>query len=174
MYQVLNEMMERLHTGIGVSEAHGMATGMLSIETRMDAGDWLGELTGAGASLPDSSKAALLTWFETIRLQLIDANNEFVFDLCLPDQDEPLTEQAEALRNWCAGFLFGIGHEQSDGNWPGEIGEIMRDLIELTKIDTDIHDEEDANALTEIHEYLRAAVFIVRDYFSEAGHGKSH
>jgi yecA family protein len=174
MYQAINEIMEQLNAGMGASETHGMATGMLVVENRMDANNWLKELNGHNASISASAEMRLREWFEQIRQQLVDADDEFSFQLFLPDEDEPLTEQAEAIRTWCMGFLFGIGYEHSDSNWPGETAEIIRDLIEITKMDTNIHDEEDADALIEIHEYLRAAVFIVRDHFLNAGNGNSH
>jgi hypothetical protein len=174
MYQAISEIMERLDAETGAAETHGIATGMLTVETRIDAGNWLGELVTANAGLSTAEEQLLLDLFELTRRQLIDAEDEFAFDLCLPDLDDPLPEQAEALRCWCIGFLFGIGYEQSGGDWPGETAEILRDLIEFTKIETDIHDDDEAGALIEIQEYIRAAVFVVRDHFKEAGYGSSH
>lgn len=174
MHHAINEILEQLNADMDASEAHGIASGMLSVETRATPDNWLNELSGTNADVPEALAKPLLDWYEQIRLQLVDAEDEFAFDLFLPDQDDTPSEHAEALRNWCIGFLFGIGYEQTNNNWPGETGEIMRDLIEFTKLDTDIHDDEDIDALTEIHEYIRASVFIVRDHFLEAGHGTSH
>jgi uncharacterized protein YgfB (UPF0149 family) len=47
-------------------------------------------------------------------------------------------------------------------------------MIELTKIDSDVEDEEDANLLMEVHEYVRAAIFVVRDYFLENRRSQHH
>jgi uncharacterized protein YgfB (UPF0149 family) len=174
MYQAVNAILEQQDADIGAAEAHGIAVGMLSVEARADAGNWLQELLADSHAIVDEDKTLLLELFEQTRQLLNAETGEFVFDLFLPDDDEPLYEQAEALRSWCQGFLFGVGYSQSAGNWSGETGEVMRDMIEFTKIDSDVEGEEDANALMEIREYLRAAVFTVRDYFFEAGHGQSH
>jgi yecA family protein len=173
IYQEISEILLQQNADIEAAEAHGIAVGMLSVEARADAGNWLQEI------LPDltfssDSEAALLDLFEQTR-QALNADLEtFEFELLLPGDDEPLFEQVEALRLWCQGFLFGIGYTQSSVDWPGEVGEVMRDIIELTKIDSATEDEDDANALMEICEYLRAAVFTVRDYFLETATTESH
>ena len=148
---------------------------MLSVEAKADAANWLRELLDDSAEILDEDETLLLELFEKTR-QLLDAGaEEFAFDLFLPGDEEPLPEQAEALRSWCQGFLFGVGYAQSAaGEWPGEIAEVMRDMVELTKLDSDAQDEDDANALAEIREYVRAAVFTVRDYFMDTGHDQSH
>ena len=174
MYQAVNEILDQMDAGIGAAEAHGIAVGMLSVEARADAGNWLRELVNDGNNILEEDEVLLLELFEQSRQVLNDGADEFDFDLFLPDDDESLSEQAEALRCWCQGFLFGVGYVQSVGEWSGEVGEIMRDMIELTKIDSDLEDEDDENALMEIREYVRAAVFTVRDYFLEIGHGQRH
>lgn len=174
MYQAVNAVLEQQDADVGAAEAHGIAVGMLSVEARVDADNWLQELLTDNHTIVDEDKTLLLSLFERTRELLTTETDEFAFDLFLPDDDESLADQAEALRSWCQGFLFGVGYAQSAGNWPGESGEIMRDIVELTKIDSDVDGEDDANALMEIREYLRAAVYNVRDYFLEATQAHSH
>jgi len=161
---------------MGAAEAHGMATGMLSVESRADASNWLRELYKDENGIAENDETLLRDLFEQTRQELEDGIEEFSFDLLLPDDDELLSERVEALRSWCQGFLFGVGYLYSSGDWPGEVGEIMQDMIEFTKIDSDSEDgnEEEANALMEVHEYIRAAVFAVRDYFLENRDIQSH
>jgi len=174
MYQSVNEVLEQQEAELGAAEAHGIAVGMLTVESRADPGNWLRELLSDSNNILEEDEVLLLELFEQTRQRLIEGADEFAFDLFLPDDEEPLPEQVEALRNWCQGFLFGVGYARSSGDWPGEIGEVMRDVIEFTKIDSELEDEDDANALMEIREYLRAAVFTIRDYFLEIGHDHSH
>jgi uncharacterized protein YgfB (UPF0149 family) len=56
--------------------------------------------------------------------------------------------------------------------WPSETAEIMQDIIEFTKLDTAVDEDEDMDedekneyetALVEIQEYIRAAVNTVKD-----------
>jgi uncharacterized protein len=85
--------------------------------------------------------------------------------LLLPGEDARLSEQVEALQQWCQGFLFGLGTSSSTSetaaNWPDEIREIVKDITEFTKLDTDVEGEEAENDFMEITEYLRAAVVFV-------------
>lgn len=172
MYQTLNDILTGARIDLTAAEAHGLATGMLIVDNGMEANRWLDTL--AAETAPEASTAILLAWFDDIRTQVIDPEDEFAYDLCLPDTDQPVSEQAEALRSWCEGFLFGIGQDPTTTDWPEDTAEIMRDLVELTKIDSNIADETDSDALMEIHEYLRAAVFIVREHFSAPGPESNH
>lgn len=166
-YRSVNAILEQQDTDIGAAEAHGIATGILCVEIRADAENWLRELFADEQQLIDEDKALLHGVFEKTRQLLENQNDEFAFDLLMPEDDEPLDEQVEALRCWCQGFLFGVGYAQTGADWPGDTAEVMRDIIELTKIDTDVAGEDDESALIEIREYVRAAVFTVRDQFAE-------
>jgi uncharacterized protein YgfB (UPF0149 family) len=170
MYQVVNTVFEELGADICAAEAQGIAVGMLSVEGNADVNNWLQEILSNNINILEKDRNVLVDLFEQTRQELNEAAEEFAFDMFLPDDDEPLWEQVEALRSWCQGFLFGLGVVHVDGEWPNEIGEVMRDIIELTKVDSDVEDEEDANLLMEVHEYVRAAVFVVRDYFLENRH----
>ncbi|WAR45367.1 UPF0149 family protein [Methylomonas rapida] len=174
MYQAVNAILEKHDADVGAAEAHGVAVGMLCVEVKADAANWLHQLFADEHALPDDDKSLLLNLFERTRDLLEPETEEFAFDLFLPDDDEPLNEQVEALRSWCEGFLFGVGYAQSNADWPGDSAEVMRDIVELTKIDSDVEGEEDEAALLEIHEYLRAAVLTVRDLFSEDKNAQLH
>lgn len=173
-YQAVTTILQRHDADMGAAEAHGIATGMLCVALEADAANWLHEVCHDEYELPDDDKSLLLNLFERTRDLLMPETEEFIFDLFLPDEDEPLPDQVEALRCWCQGFLFGVGYVQSGRDWPGDTNEVMADLIELTKIDTDVDGEDDENALAEIREYLRSAVLIVRDQFALAEQGQAH
>jgi uncharacterized protein len=173
-YQAVNATLRAYDADFGAAEAHGMAVGMLCVEMKADAANWLHELFAEDQDLLDTDKSLLLNLFERTRELLEPETEEFVFDLFLPDDDEPLQAQVEALRNWCQGFLFGVGYAQADADWPGDTGEVMRDLIEITKLDNEVAGEDDENAFAEIHEYVRTAVFMIRDEFAEKSTNQLH
>ncbi len=174
MYQVVNAILENHNADMGASEAHGIAVGMLCVDTQVDAANWINELFTDADDLFQEDLAVLQELFQHSRELLDPESGEFNFDLLLPDDDFPLHEQAEALSSWCQGFLFGVGYVQTDAEWPGDSAEVMRDMIELTKIDTDVSGEEDEQALIEIQEYIRAAVMTVRDQFADQKSGPLH
>lgn len=174
MYQAVNSILEKYDADMGAAEAHGMGVGMLCVELKADANNWLHELFIDEHDLLDDETSVMLALFEQTRELLEPEGDDFSFDLLLPDDEDLLQEQVEALRCWCQGFLFGVGYVQTGADWPGDSAEVMRDLVELTKLDTDVDGEEDAVALMELHEYVRAAVLIVRDQFVEQKNSRLH
>ncbi len=61
------------------------------------------------------------------------------FDLLLPEDEEPIDARTAALAQWCQGFLYGLGTSviQDASGLPGDIGEIVRDLTEITRVAVD-------------------------------------
>jgi yecA family protein len=168
-YQTINTIFHNNETDLTASEAHGLATGMLCLDNSTEVANWLTELFPDDIFLIDDDKSILVALFEQTRKLLSDEDNNFRYELFLPGDDEPLNQQLEALCFWCEGFLFGIGFTRSASEWPSETREIMKDIVEFTKMDFegDRQIEEDENALMEIQEYLRVAVIMIRDQFIE-------
>jgi uncharacterized protein len=170
-YPDIESLLERHDADLDAAEAHGIATGMLCLDERIAVNAWLSELFQQNPALSGSEMNLLTALFaKTRELLLADS---FEFDLFLPDDDAPLSHQLEALSNWCQGFLFGIGYGHSSATWPGDSGEILKDVIEFTKLDTQAHAEGDEEAFMEINEYLRAAVLLLRDDL-RGNHGQLH
>ncbi len=166
-YEIANTIFEQYDADMGAAEAHGIAVGMLCVDIRSELANWLNELFDDEISLREEDKNILSELFEQTRNLLDSEDEQFAFDLFLPGEEADLQERAEALRCWCQGYLFGVGYAKSTADWPGECGEIMRDIVEFTKLEAEVFDEEDENALMEIHEYSRSAVLIVRDELAE-------
>jgi yecA family protein len=176
-YQTINQIFRRYGSDMTPAEGHGLATGMLCIESKIEAANWLVELLEEDILLNDEDKTILVSLFEQTRKLLGSEDDSFSYDLFLPGDDEPLNQKLEAIRSWCEGFLFGVGHTQSSSEWTGETGEIMKDIVEFTKLEVDAYDEmgdDDETALMEIQEYLRVAVMTVRGQFFEQNSGHQH
>jgi uncharacterized protein YgfB (UPF0149 family) len=161
-YKACNAIVVQSDAELSAAEAHGMATGMLCVNEHTESAQWLGELLRHAAPVTAEDKALLVRLFEETRRLL--ASEELEFDLFLPDEEALLSEQVEALKNWCRGFLFGAGTGSDAAlNWPADVQEILKDIAEFTRLDTEAEGEEDENALMEITEYLRSAVLLLRD-----------
>jgi uncharacterized protein len=160
-YPNIETLLERHDADLDAAEAHGIATGMLCLDERIAASAWLNELFQQHPELSEAENTQLIALFERTRALLMA--DSFEFDLFLPDDDTLLSQQLDALSNWCRGFLFGVGYGHASAIWPGDSGEILKDVIEFTKLDTQTHAEGDEQALMEINEYLRAAVLLLRD-----------
>jgi len=164
-YQLINTIVVQGDAELTAAEAHGMATGMLCVNEHAESAQWLTELFRHATPVTDENKTALVHLFEDTRSSL--ASDEFEFDLLLPEDDALLSEQIAALSHWCQGFLLGIGFTYSSPNWSKEVTEILKDIAEFTKLDTEVEDddeeEEAENDFMEITEYLRSAVLLLRD-----------
>lgn len=128
-------------------------------ETTFDA--WLDHLFGAAAEHLEPWERGLLgRLFEDTREQLNDFG--FGFQPLLPDDDQPLNERANALADWCRGFLLGFGYAGQESQTPGACAEILRDFAEISRLDPDASGEAAEVAYAELTEYVRVGVQLVR------------
>jgi len=163
-YQEINAILQQSNAGLSAAEAHGMATGMLCVNAQTLDDYWLGELFQNSGLATDDNKILLVKLFEKTKEVL--ASDEFEFDLFLPDDDNPLSEQAVALKSWCQGFLFGVGSAHVPARVSEDVREILKDISEFTRLDTEVAGDEDESAFIEVCEYLRSAVLLLRDELS--------
>ncbi|MDP1970192.1 MAG: UPF0149 family protein, partial [Methylobacter sp.] len=134
-YQVINAIVVQSDAELSAGQAHGMATGMLCANEQAQSAEWLTELFRHGAPLADENRTTLVHLFEDTRSLL--ASDEFEFDLLLPSDDALLSEQVEALTDWCQGFLLGVGFTHTVSDLSKEASEILKDIVEFTKLDTE-------------------------------------
>ncbi len=161
-YTDLNSIILQKEAADSAAEVHGVAVAMLCLDPKTEVGSWLSEAISSDADLLEEDKLLLINLFE--QSQALMASDEFIFDLFLPDEQDPVNHRSLALMQWCQGFLFGMGRIQTNNEWPGDVAEILKDIIEFTKLETgiDTDDEEAESALMEIQEYLRASVMLIR------------
>ncbi|CAA9889399.1 conserved hypothetical protein [Candidatus Methylobacter favarea] len=164
-YQVINALFKKSNAEISAAEAHGVATGILCVNAYADSARWLAELFSNGAPVINEEQGLLIRLFEETR-RLLDSE-EFEFDLFLPEDEVSLSGQIIALKDWCQGFLFGVGSVYTATEWPGDSAEIMKDIAEFTKLDVEAEGEEDESAFMEVTEYLRSAVLLLREDLSD-------
>lgn len=178
-YQIINDILKDEGSDLTAAEAHGIATGILCVDSGAAEEQWILDIF-EGDFPVENKKRVLTALFNQTRTLL--SNEEYAFDLFLPDDEKALAERVESLREWCQGFLYGVGYASSPkeiegsestkatgSDWPGEIGEILKDVVEFTKLNShdDIgHSEEIEAAYTEINEYLRVAVLLIRNELS--------
>jgi hypothetical protein len=166
-YQVINAIVVQSDAELSAGYAHGMATGMLCANEQAQSTEWLTELFRQGTPPDDEDRATLIHLFEDTRSLL--ASDEFEFDLFLPDDDVLLSAQVEALTYWCQGFLLGVGFTHATSDLSREVREILKDIIEFTKLDTEAEGEEDESDFIEITEYMRSAVLLLRSELNQKG-----
>ena len=92
--------------------------------------------------------------------------------LLLPQDIVVDSARLAALRDWCQGFLFGLGlaGESVASTLSMQTRELLNDFSEITRVDTDDVENSEANqtALIEIEEYLREGAMLIRDELDAA------
>ncbi len=142
------------------AEAHGLLSGMLCMDVATDCQQWLGDFFGPElADIEGEDRRRLDRLYQQTRRQLVDF--DFTFEPLLPDDDDSLEDRAQALGEWCHGFLQGIGYTGKNSGWPGGCTEILSDFLEIVRLDPAAAGEGDESAYTELTEYVRVGVQVI-------------
>jgi uncharacterized protein YgfB (UPF0149 family) len=139
-------------------EAHGTLAGALCGSNAWALTDWLREVFTEGqAGAAESSMASVYEW---TRYALDQGGLEF--QLLLPDDESAVADRAQALGEWCQGFLYGLGSNPlpQPEHLSTEAAEIIHDLTAITQvgIDTEASVEDNEQAYTELVEFVRVGV----------------
>jgi uncharacterized protein len=159
----LDDLVMRLELGTEASELHGSLCGFLSGGGHFGGQGILPALHLEEGKTPVGTDLSLLS---RLRQETDEAlsDPEFAFQLLLPDDDAPIGDRADALVEWCRGFLGGLGLAGSRGH--GELSEeareVLRDLGVIAASDLDRGDEEEDEAsYTELEEFVRVGVLLL-------------
>lgn len=160
-YQLVDEIAPYSDSAPSAAHLHGTLTGLLCVDDRIPFAQWISQSFGEGEDeLADSQIQVLQELCDETQRQLFA--EDYGFELFLPDDDVGLADRGEALAEWCEGFLLGIGFGVGDAEWPGECTEILKDFMQISRLDAEGGSEED---LTELNEFVRVGVQIVRGEF---------
>lgn len=145
------------------AEAHGSLCGALCAESPYAIEAWLDELLEDRAAHSSGCREVLERVFSETRLAL--GGNGMEFAPLLPEDDEPLAGRASALAHWCQGFLYGLGAGRvtSLESLPEQVGEIVRDMTEISRASVDDGEptETDEQAYAELVEFIRVGVQLI-------------
>lgn len=165
---LVDAALRRLDAEMSVAECHGILTGWLCAARGLTREQWLGHVVpdlAAGDVLAQEAADTLEGLRQAVVAQLNDALLDF--QPLLPADDQPLAERVEALGEWCQGYLLGmsLGGLKDVAKMPGDSGEVLRDLVQLSRAGSyDVgEEEEDEEAYTELLEYVRTAVLLVNE-----------
>lgn len=163
-YDELDAAIVRLQLGTDASELHGSLCGFLAGGGALGRQPLLAalELEGEGTAPSAQDQALLDRLAKQARGELADP--ELGFEPLLPADDRPLAERAEAMVEWCRGFIggFGLGGAGAHAQLSDEAQEILRDLTTIAGSAFDFGDEnEDEDALIEVHEFVRMGAMLL-------------
>ncbi len=163
-YSLIERSLSAAHALADAAEAHGTLAGALCALVPYRLEDWLAEILPEGAER-SHAHPALQTLYDATVAAL--AGPEMDFELLIPEDDRPIEERTRALTAWCSGFLYGLGSNGAADpqRLGGDLGEIVRDLTEITRADVDAGAGAEVNesALAELVEFVRVGVQLVFD-----------
>jgi len=149
------------------AEAHGTLTGCLCATVGYRFEDWLLEILPEGRAQPLAA-AQLRSLYQETTGALHGSDMEF--ELLLPEDESSLDTRTVALAQWCQGFLYGLGGSaiQDTNGLPGDVGEIVRDFSEITRVGVDSGQSAESNesAYAELVEFVRVGVQLVFEELS--------
>ncbi len=162
--------------GIGAAELHGTVVGYLCA-----GGDAMGEhwcealtLEALANAMHDDADTArgMQEFFRRARAELHDSDMRF--EPMLPDVERPLAERANALVDWCRGYLGGVGlvPAGAGAQWSEDAREILNDFARIAAsppLGGGDDPEEDEADLMELLEYVRVGVLLLQ---AELGAGR--
>ena len=161
----LNEALRRSGSSWSAGQVHGLLCSRLSVAGAQGAEQWF-ELVLAETSPENALRAECEDMLETVCAvtwrQLVERQSEF--ELLLPDDEEATGVRAEAMAQWCEGFLHGLVSEKHNEALKERLAaeplaDIIKDMLQITRAAADEDDsgEDEENAWAELVEYLRVA-----------------
>ena len=151
------------------SEAHGTLVGGLCAASGYGYQDWLREILPDGFASPDT-EPQLRELYTVTAVALLQRDHEF--QLLLPEDAQPIGARTAALAEWCQGFLYGLGAGsiRDPRALPGDAGEIVRDMVEISRAGVDAGDGEESNesSYTELVEFVRVGVQLLFEELAAA------
>jgi yecA family protein len=169
----LGELLATLEFGVDPSDLHGSLTGYLCAGGHADARDWLAALrleNDEAEAAAAASTAPLQQLFHECSAWLDDP--DLRFEPLLPSTDTPVDVRADALVEWCRGFLGGVGLAgmADAAGLSDDSAEILRDFSTIAASHFEYSDsEEDENALAEVIEFIRVGVLLLHTEFAATG-----
>lgn len=163
-YDELDAAIVRLKLATDASELHGSLCGFLAGGATPGRRPLLAALELEGEQAPTTPQDQALLERLTRQTETDLADPELGFEPLLPADDRPLTERAEALVEWCRGFLggFGLAGASAHGELSEEAREILADLSTIAASAFEFGDEgEDEDALIEVHEFVRMGAMLL-------------
>ena len=160
----LDEALRRCGSSWNAGQTHGLLCGRLSVSGADGAQSWFEQVlseTDPNNALRAECESMLDALCANTWRQLVERQSEF--ELLLPDDEDPTASRAEAMGQWCEGFLHGLVSEKHSDSLKERLAadplaDIIKDMLQITRAmasDEDAEDEE--NAYTELVEYLRVA-----------------
>ena len=164
-FETIERQLGAAKTDLSPAESQGLLCGLLCHSKGDARGVWINELLDDG--LPPAAVKKLQSVLDELYSSTSKAiaDQEFGFEPLLPHDKCSISERSQALSTWCQGFLYGFG--LSTNNMEKRLSDLgreaLKDLIEITRMDTELVEESDENeaAFVELEEFVRVVIMTI-------------
>lgn len=151
------------------SEIHGVLAGLVCSGFSFEDKNYLPmlrDMFNSGDKFNLAVENVISTMYSEMWADILD--DDYAFQLLLPDDDDSIMERGHALGVWVQGFNLGFGLQCKDkAVSSSEVKEVLSDFAEIANISDEMEeDEESEQAFFEISEYVRISALLC---FSELG-----
>ncbi len=159
------------------SEIHGVLTGLVCAGFEFEDRGYfslLSDLFNSGDSFSGNVKKMLEPLYNQLWTNILDDN--YSFNLLLPDDDDTIAERGHALSMWVQGFNLGFGIQQKDTPVVSdEVKEVLTDFVEIANLSDEMDEDEDTEqAYFEIAEYVRISALLCFSELATPPNAKSN
>ena len=167
-YDALTTALGRVNSQLTAAECHGLIAGALNTQNTTLISRFFTD---------DAELVKEDVEFSTLISQLVHltaagySDEDFNFQLLLPDESISLQERSRALAEWCGGFIMGLlesGVKEFD-TLPEDVAEVAKDLVEISQLDASTDDGGSDSDLMQLEEYVRVGVQIIYAVLSKLG-----
>ena len=144
---------------LSLSELHGVVCGIAVCNADDFELSTLVQLVGTEALADEESVGEFVE--ATITALLAE---DMSFQVLLPEQAAPVAERAQALAEWSAAFVAGLGAALAESEMPKDTSEIVRDFIAVSELDADLEESDDSDQeLAELEEFAKVGTLLIMD-----------
>lgn len=167
-YDALTTALGRVNSQLTAAECHGLIAGALNTQNTTLISRFFTD--DAELVKGDVEFSELIS--QLVHLTAAGYSDEdFNFQLLLPDDSISLQERSRALAEWCGGFIMGLlesGVKEFD-TLPEDVAEVAKDLVEISQLDASTDDGGSDSDLMQLEEYVRVGVQIIYAVLSKLG-----
>ena len=153
-----------LGTVVSPAALHGQLVGQVCLGMVPGGAVWLAQVADlSGAKIEVSSRYGdqLIEWLHEVTALLAD--EDFVFELLLPTDDESMAERMEELASWCSAFSEGIAIAAANiaggADFSEDTQDLFSDIVAISQLDPDsAGDDSQEVDFDELVEYVRVGV----------------
>lgn len=152
-----HDHIKALDTDETTASAHGILCGLLCVNSSNIIHTWIDEIINNNEQNLDAYKPLEAIFNQTV----LELNSEEFSFAPLINQAGDLTAQIETLRQWCSGYLLGLGLAKFNSK-DKETLEAMSDIALMAKMPTKVEDiEENHQDFNQIFEHCRISVLLI-------------